>query len=37
MKNNPRPRTGRRGPLKKGATLVDKMDRKVSSKAGRAL
>jgi transposase len=37
MKNNPRPRTGRRGPLKKDATLVDKMDRKVSNKAGRAL
>jgi hypothetical protein len=37
MKNAPRPRTGRRGPLRKDATLVDKMDRKVSNKAGRAL
>ena len=37
MKNNPRPRTGRRGPLRRDATLVDQMDRKVSKKAGRAL
>lgn len=37
MKKNPTPRTGRRGPLKKDATLVDKMDRKVSSKKGNTL
>ena len=37
MKNNPTPRTGRRGPLKKDATLVDRMDRKVSTKKGNAL
>lgn len=37
MKNNPTPRTGRRGPLKKDATLVDRMDRKVSTKNGNAL
>ncbi|MFV0461305.1 MAG: transposase [Actinomycetales bacterium] len=37
MKKNPTPRTGRRGPLKKNATLVDKMDRKVSAKKGNAL
>ncbi|MDA8038795.1 MAG: transposase [Actinomycetota bacterium] len=37
MKNNPAPRTGRRGPLRKDATLVEQMDRKVSKKAGRAL
>jgi transposase len=37
MKKNPTRRTGRRGPLKKDATLVDKMDRKVSNKNGRAL
>lgn len=37
MKKNPRPRTGRRGPLKKDATLVDRMDRKVSNKKGNAL
>lgn len=37
MKNNPTPRTGRRGPLRKDATLVEHMDRKVSKKAGRAL
>jgi transposase len=30
-------RVGRRGPLPKDATLVDKMDRKVSRKAGREL
>jgi hypothetical protein len=36
MKKNPRRRTGRRGPLKKDATLIDKMDRKVSNKRGRA-
>lgn len=34
---NPQPRSGRRGPLPKDATLVDKMDRKVSTKAGRAV
>ncbi|MGH9291991.1 MAG: transposase, partial [Acidimicrobiales bacterium] len=37
MKKNQIPRTGRRGPLKKDATLVDQMDRKVSNKSGRAL
>jgi transposase len=37
MKKNPTPRTGRRGPLKKDATLVDRMDRKVSTKKGNAL
>jgi len=37
MKNNPTPRTGRRGPLPKNATLVEQMDRKVSRQAGRAL
>ena len=37
MKKNPEPRTGSRGPLKKNATLVDRMDRKVSSKKGNAL
>ena len=37
MKKNQRPATGRRGPLKSDATLVEKMDRKVSNKAGRAL
>jgi hypothetical protein len=34
-RRNPQPRNGRRGPLPKDATLVDKMDRKVSNKAGR--
>jgi hypothetical protein len=29
MKKNQTPRTGRRGPLKQGATLVEKMDRTV--------
>ena len=37
MKKNQTPRTGRRGPLKHDATLVEKMDRKVSNKSGRAL
>jgi transposase len=37
MKKNPTPRTGRRGPLKKNATAVDRMDRKVSSTKGNAL
>jgi transposase len=37
MKNNPTPRTGKRGPLHKHATSVDRMDRKVSNKAGREL
>ena len=37
MRNNPTPRTGRRGRLRKDATLVEKMDRKVSRKAGRDL
>lgn len=34
---NPQPRNGRRGPLPKGATLVEHMDRTVSTKRGRAL
>ena len=37
MKKNQTPRTGRRGPLKHDATLTEKMDGKVSNKAGRAL
>lgn len=37
MKNSPTPRTGRRGPLRRDASLVERMDRKVSRKAGRAL
>src|SRR5262249_44606139 len=37
MRNNPTPRTARRGPLRKDATLVEKMDRKVSVKKGRAI
>ena len=37
MKNNPAARTGRRGPLRKDAKLVERMDRKVPNKAGRAL
>ena len=37
MKKNQTPRTGRRGQLRKDATLVEKMDRKVTNKAGRAL
>jgi transposase len=36
-RRNPQPRNGRRGPLPADATLVDKMDRKVSTKAGRAV
>ncbi len=34
---NPEPRCGRRGPLPAEATLVDTMDRKVSTKAGRSV
>jgi transposase len=37
MRANPTPRTGTRGPLRSDATAMDKMDRKVSRKAGRAL
>jgi transposase len=37
MKHNQTPRTAGRGPLRKSATLVERMDRKVSNKAGRAL
>lgn len=37
MRNNPTPRTGRRGPLRADASLVQRMDRKVSRKAGRVL
>lgn len=36
-RRNPNPRNGRRGPLPARATLVDKMDRKVSNKAGRTV
>jgi len=36
-RRNPQPRCGRRGPLPADATLVDKMDRKVSTKTGRAV
>ena len=37
MRNNPTPRSGRRGPLRADASLVEQMDRKVSRKAGRAI
>lgn len=37
QRRNPTPRNGRRGPLPADATLVDKMDRKVSNKAGRTI
>jgi transposase len=37
MRNNQTPRSGRRGPLRADASLVDQMDRKVSRKAGRVL
>jgi hypothetical protein len=37
MKKNPTRYTGWRGPLKKDATLIDRMDRKVSNKVGRDL
>ena len=37
MCNNSTPRTGKRGPLRAEATSVEKMDRKVSNKTGRAL
>lgn len=37
MKKNNTPRTGSRGPLKRDATLVDRMDRKVTSKKGNTL
>ena len=37
MKKNQTPRTGRRGRLRKDATFVEKMDRKVTNQAGRAL
>lgn len=37
MKKNPTRRASWRGPLKKDATLIDKMDRKVSNKLGRDL
>jgi transposase len=36
-RRNPEPRNSRRGPLPADATRVDKMDRKVSTKAGRAV
>lgn len=34
---NPEPRLGRRGPIPKDATLVQRMDRKVSTKHGKAV
>jgi len=37
VKKNQSSRIGRRGPLKHNAMLVEKMDRKLSNKAGRAL
>ena len=37
MKRNQTPRTAPRGRLRKNATLVERMDRKVSNKAGHAL
>ena len=37
MNKNPEPRNGSRGPLPADATLVDKMDRKVSTVSGRAI
>ena len=37
MNKNPEPRNGRRGPLRTDATLVEKMDRKVSTELGRAI
>ncbi|MHB1503251.1 MAG: transposase [Acidimicrobiales bacterium] len=37
MKKSQTPRTGRRGRLRKNATLVERMDPKVSNKAGHAL
>ena len=37
MKKSQTPRTGRRGRLRKDATLVERMDPKVSNKAGRTL
>jgi transposase len=36
-KKSPTPRAGRRGPLRRDATLVEKMDRKVSTTTGAAL
>jgi transposase len=37
LRKHPEPRNGRRGPLRANATLVDRMDRKVSTVAGRAI
>jgi transposase len=37
MNKNPEPRNGQRGPLRADATLLDKMDRKVSTESGRAI
>ena len=37
MRNNPTPRSGQRGPLRRDASLVERVDRKVSRKAGRAI
>ena len=37
MKKSQTPRTGRRGWLRKDATLVERMDPKVSNKAGLTL
>jgi transposase len=37
MNKNPEPRNGSRGPLRTDATLVEKMDRKVSTESGRVI
>lgn len=37
LRKHPAPRNGRRGPLRANVTLVDRMDRKVSTIAGRAI
>ena len=37
MKNNPTPRTGTHGPMRKDATSVENVDRKVSKESGREL
>nr|WP_049755393.1 transposase [Acidimicrobium ferrooxidans] len=37
MRKNPTRRTGRRGPLRRNATFLDKMDPKVSNNSGRDL
>jgi len=37
LKRNPTPRNAMHGPLRAGSTSIDKMDRKVSTKKGRAI